>query len=455
MLENGDDDLSDLGRIADGHSDLANRQRLLNATFNCIEEHLKQDPNSDKLKTLLHRAQEYVELSKENPNSESHFVILLECLRNTRNSMVVTYSLQIIALWVSSAALGEWMIKYECAQLFLNHLMPVCESQRSKLLMLEIFANLMSEGEEVYKYCCASGVVHLFLTLYHQELENESFEINDASSLTLIEAIGSGLMRPVLYPTLMDDAFYSELVQVYASILRRRDDFGIIVADTINASSELLTHRESVQCFIDTGLVGEILAILNDPISNYWQDCFYFLGVALAHSPVFSFLADPPNLIELCNQCCLDPCFDQFIAGFCFYLAAIFNERPQHLTTLIGSGFFLRCLPLVTEMSHTCQMEYVRMLLTVLEKGGKEDIARVLDPAHLSMFFEVMEMGDDELLHHFFSIHGALVTKLGPTWMQETGLNDLLARLLEDAGVNPDLSDETRSLAAAVLETFN
>ena len=454
MLENGDGDLSDLCRVTDGHSDLVHGQRLLNATFSCIEEHLKKDPNSDKLKTLLHRVQEYVELSKENPDSESHFVILLQCLRNTRNSMVITYSLQIISLWVSSAELGEWMIKYNCAELFLGHLMPMCESQRSKLLMLEIFANLMSEGEQVYKYCCASGVVRLFHTLY-QELESDSFEISDASSLTLIEAIGSGLIRPVLYPTLMDDAFYSELVQTYASILRRRDDFGVIVADIINASSELLTHRENIQCFVDSGLVGEILAILNDQLSNYWQDCFYFLGVALAHSPVFSFLADPPNLLELCNQCCLDPCFDQFIAGFCFYLAAIFSERPQHLTTLIGSGFFLRCLARVTEMSHTCQMEYVRMLLTVLEKGGKQDITMVLDRAHLSMLFEVMEMGDNDLVHHFFIIQDALLAKLGPTWMQETGLNDLLARLIEDAGVNPDLSDETRSLAAAMLETFD
>lgn len=443
-----------LGRDVDECDGSENNSMVMAATFSCIEEHMKCDPDSEKLQMLLHRVQKHVQLSRSAPESESHFVLLLECMKQTKNPMVVMYSLHVIFVWLGSCDLGEWMIKYNCVELFLGHLFPNFENQRIKLLILEIMSNLMSEGETAYSYCLESGAINLFLALF-RDIESQDFEATDASFLTRLEVIVTGLIRPVLYPNLMDDALHAQLVTTYASILKRREHFGVVVKDTLNAAAELLTEWPDAHMFIETGLVEEIMAILSDEQSSFWRESFYFLGVALSHFEAFSFLAQPPNLCELCSQCCEDSCFGQFIDGFCFYLSCIFDRAPEHLPKLVFTGFFQKCLALVEEMPRTSQIEYIRMIMTVIEKGRREELERVLDHGHLVMIFDGMGTGDGDLIRRFLMIQDVVAKKMGRAWFEESGFAKLLLSLLEGVIVDDLLGDDVKGLGLALLESVS
>lgn len=429
---------------------------ITNHYFESVKELLGRG-DAEKLEADLQKLKICIEMVKSIPEVEEHFCVLFECIRVATNVNMVRDSLEIISMCcANSEEASEWLVKYGFIP-FLIEIYRSLGNSRCQQIILEIISNAMYDSQEICAACFQAGAMQLFFETFAQ-LDVGVMSPNIPGTDGFIDVIKAGITRPCDYPDLLTDELFVDLLTAYSQVLKNRHaSFGPIVNEIIESTIQLLRccGEARVHVFVEVGILSEINEIIvNEPLSNHWEQCFFFLGAALQVSPSFAFLAEDYDICEFCARYCAANGLEQFLSGFCSFLGSVFCVNNAQMSRVLESGFFKPCAAHVSTLPCDAQRSFVSLLLTVMRIGTQEQIGFILDQQMVSFVFDVLSAAPFDLITEMISAFDNLLSKFGIQTLDDVGLLPRMLELMENTSCDSEADPELAELATHIIESY-
>ena len=297
------------------------------------------------------------------------------------------------------------------------------QSLNSKILY--IMCNVVTSNDnDLITWTIQNNYINIFGNIFFKIFQ-PPIEAFDSSLYTILFPVVHGIIHYLNFIEIIPKEDYNYILKIAIKIIQERENysfFNTFVPEIIQCITQSLDYI-GVKTIVDCEFYQIVLEIINDDLSPYLNDAFYFLGklFSFPYEVIHDFSLQGLDVPKTCMHLMkLQDNNKDYLDGLFYFLGNFILIIPDSIDNLFREGFFKWCTEIVLNISFHAQKSFCYFFLSVLFCSNESVIMDLLsDQNNIDCLFNIIGEGEHKIslnairaFHRVFSIIDNLPEKL-------------------------------------------